>query len=424
LPGIITKWHQRSAVRRSFLKEFEREPGSGVRTVWGEHAKSGILTLIRTNFDSQKFSQLGMAEYLSERDEARLALESGIDRPVWVRLHEGFGLGLAPPGAKGVGVDRTANVIRGCLMTGLISSNKRRYQEAFKQSDAPSLYEAAHSNSNHVEPGQSVDWRDRIGQWRDVRFVEGAGMVGDLHFNPHCPHTQQLLYFAEQMPGAIGNSHRVNAVGKRGKDGVFDVLKIEKVFSVDIVADPGTTKGMFEGDESSTRTVHPVPERKTEMTVEIAEATADQILESRPDVVARIRESMKAETEYRELVAERDALKQENAAQKAKLEEHEKAEKRATRLTELRAQAEKAIGADGKQHISDLWLETLIDLPDAKVAELIEDRKVLALGARKGAPKSSTKTAADQAGRATTESQGGAQIADAKTFAERARARA
>lgn len=420
---ILRRHYQRTSVLPLFRDTFRREIGAGITTVWGRHPKAGNLSLLSVEFDGEIHTATTAEAYLSERDEVDLAVESQIGEELYVHLSERFD-GLAARGSE-IGVDRAHEVIRGCLMCGLESTNKRRYHEALSDPDAPKLYEGCHVNSNHVEPGMSVAWQDRIGKYRNVRFVEGSGMIGDLHYNPHYRHIQQLLHFAEHMPDAIGNSHRVNAVGSKAKDGVFDVRKIMAVFSTDIVADGGTTKSMYEGDRMtlSTHSVHPKPEiQETDEMAELKDMAVRAIIEARPDVVEAIREAQKAEKEYVALVAERDALKKERDDMKAKLDEHDKIAARAKKIAEIKERAKKELGEGSEKYVSDLWLESLADQPAEKVAEHIAERKTLALGEKASPVKSKSKTVQDQRGAETGSHQSGGAITSAKDFAEAARA--
>jgi hypothetical protein len=51
---------------------------------------------------------------------------------------------------------------------------------------------------------------------------------------------------AERMPGAYGLSHNAQCEGATDNDGVWVIDTIVEVRSVDLVADAGTTQGLFE----------------------------------------------------------------------------------------------------------------------------------------------------------------------------------
>src|SRR5688500_9538408 len=82
-------------------------------------------------------------------------------------------------------VDRQAGVLRGVKLLGLSSSNGRRYLESALREAAP-LYEGAKVNVNHAQAGPLAprEYQDRLGVIRGVKFREGEGLFGDLHYNP------------------------------------------------------------------------------------------------------------------------------------------------------------------------------------------------------------------------------------------------
>jgi hypothetical protein len=141
-------------------------------------------------------------------------------------------------------VDRSANVVRGVKVLGLESRNGRTYlREALAQ--AASLYEDAKVHVNHPKaPAVPRDYQDRIGSIRNVT-ARPDGLFGDFHYNPKHPLSEQLLWDAEHAPQNVGFSHNVEARTVR-RDGRVVVEAITRVESVDLVADPATTRGLFE----------------------------------------------------------------------------------------------------------------------------------------------------------------------------------
>lgn len=145
----------------------------------------------------------------------------------------------------GVAVDRQQGVIRGVKILGLTSRNGRSYlPEALRE--AAALYEDAKVNVNHPQgnPASPRDYQDRIGTLRGVA-CRAEGLFADFHFNPKHPLAEQLLWDAEHSPNSVGFSHNVLArCGRRGGETVVEA--ITSVQSVDLVADPATTRGLFE----------------------------------------------------------------------------------------------------------------------------------------------------------------------------------
>jgi hypothetical protein len=145
-----------------------------------------------------------------------------------------------------VRVDRQAGVIRGVKILGLQSRNGRSYlPEALAR--AAGLYEEAKVNVNHPKgnPNGPRDYQDRIGVIRNVAARPGEGLFADFHFNPKHALAEQLAWDAEHAPENVGFSHNVQAQTRRQGDCLV-VEAITKVQSVDLVADPATTRGLFE----------------------------------------------------------------------------------------------------------------------------------------------------------------------------------
>lgn len=143
-------------------------------------------------------------------------------------------------------VDRQQSVIRGVKVLGLESRNGRSYlPEAL--SAAAGLYEGAKVNVNHPKgsPLAPRDYQERIGVLRGVTVQPGEGLFAELHFNPKHALAEQLLWDAEHNAEHVGLSHNVEARTARQGDRVV-VEAILKVQSVDLVADPATTRGLFE----------------------------------------------------------------------------------------------------------------------------------------------------------------------------------
>lgn len=131
---------------------------------------------------------------------------------------------------------------------GFESANRRRYtQEAI--SSAVKLYEGIAVNLDHPKdsPAAPRSFFCRFGKLVGVH-MEGDGLRGDLLYNPEHPAAKPFAWYAKHMPEAVGLSH--NAVGEGRQEGAtFVVETIHSVRSVDLVAEPATTKGLFEAME-------------------------------------------------------------------------------------------------------------------------------------------------------------------------------
>ncbi len=145
-------------------------------------------------------------------------------------------------------VDRTTGVLRGVKLLGLTSRNGRRYRET-ALAEAIGLYEGAKVNVNHPKghPHAPRDYQERLGVIRNVALRPGVGLFGNLHFNPKHLLAEQLAWDAQHVPENVGLSHNVEARTSRAGDETI-VEAIIRVQSVDLVADPATTQGLFEQD--------------------------------------------------------------------------------------------------------------------------------------------------------------------------------
>lgn len=139
------------------------------------------------------------------------------------------------------------SILRDVKILGLYSVNGRTYlPEAVEK--AKTLYEGAKVNVNHPkgDPLTPRDYQDRIGNIQKVVFKPGVGLFADFCFNPRHPLSEQFLWDASHAPRNVGFSHNIRAKTSVDKHGTIIVNEILEVRSVDIVADPATTSGIFE----------------------------------------------------------------------------------------------------------------------------------------------------------------------------------
>lgn len=145
---------------------------------------------------------------------------------------------------QGDGLKAGPGLLQGVKVCGMDSANGRKYlPEALKA--ALPLYEGVMVNIDHPDKAeQPRSLNSRFGQLVNVRMEDG-GPRADLQFNPKHPLAEMVQWWAENNPRCLGLSH--NALGSgRNEGGTFVVEKILAVRSVDLVADPATTKGLFE----------------------------------------------------------------------------------------------------------------------------------------------------------------------------------
>jgi hypothetical protein len=165
--------------------------------------------------------------------------------PLWEEVQQ--------PGRRRV--DRAAGVVYGVKVLGTTSPNSHGVRgvdgtvytaDALRR--AAPLYEGVAVNADHPprsQPNAERSSWDRLGRLRNVR-VERDGTFADLHLLKSHPLAERVLEAATSMPDAYALSH--NAVGKgEARGGKYVVTEIPEVHSVDLVADGGTNRSLFEG---------------------------------------------------------------------------------------------------------------------------------------------------------------------------------
>lgn len=143
------------------------------------------------------------------------------------------------------GVDRDKCIVYGIKVLGFTSQNGRVYERKAIQ-EAIHLYNQCPVNKDHITDAPSFS--DRIG-WLSGPRLEADGLYADFHYNPHAEGIESFLWFAENNGlGDIGFSHMVQGKWTLDPDGTERVVRIDRVKSVDLVANPATTKTIFESE--------------------------------------------------------------------------------------------------------------------------------------------------------------------------------
>jgi hypothetical protein len=266
-------------------------------------------------------------------------------------------------------VNRETGLIHGVKVLGFKSRNEREYSPTAAR-NALGLYEGIGVNVDHVKGRERRSYHDRIG-YLTAPEAQQDGIFADLRVNPKHPLAEQLFWDAEHAPHNVGLSH--DATGKTTRrNGRTVVESIDTVRSVDLVAEPATTAGLFESLDQE-------GDDMPDDVLDLKEATVDDLKKERPDLF----EHIKAE------LSEADALKAKDAeivSLKAKLKEA--ADKEAA------AKHKEAVAAELKEAKLDepgeVFLGVLLDEQDAeKRKALIADRKRLVEAARRaGKPRS------------------------------------
>ncbi len=258
-------------------------------------------------------------------------------------------------------VDRQSGVIRGVKILGLHSRNGRTYlPQALEK--AAQLYEDAKVNVNHPkgDPTKPRDYRDRMGVIRHVVVRPGEGLFADFHFNPKHGLAEQLMWDAEHAPENVGFSHNVQAkTGRRGDRVVVEA--ITKVQSVDLVADPATTRGLFEssvGEEAAASVDSTTPK-----------LTVDRLKRDHPELVAVL---------CREQAAELDTLRAEVERLTVLEDVQQKWLVIRRLLGEFNLPDPEATDSRARSIVSERFLESLLAAPSEQaMRELVEERAAL-----------------------------------------------
>jgi hypothetical protein len=242
---------------------------------------------------------------------------------------------------------------------------------------AIALYEGAKVNVNHPKghPLSPRDYQDRLGVVRGVQFLSGDGLFGDLHFNPKHPLSEQLVWDAEHAPQNVGMSHNVLARTSR-EDGGTVVETITNVQSIDLVADPATTNGLYEQADSQELSVkRQEPETGSSSRaldskpLTLDSLTLDELRRLRPDLVTEVERAG-----HVELAKVRNRLEQ--------VEAQEELARRRERIAQLLEQYDLPRPVIGNVPSSPVVSQQFFDQlmrasDDDQVRQLVEERVAL-----------------------------------------------
>ncbi|MEM0915917.1 MAG: hypothetical protein AAGK09_15080, partial [Planctomycetota bacterium] len=121
----------------------------------------------------------------------------------------------------------------------------------------------------------------------NVRYVEGRGLYGDLHFNPKHRIAEQFAWDAEHAPANVGLSHNVLAKTSRMGNGT-KVDSITRVVSVDVVADPATNRSLYEsigrGGKSTAAILREAQSRPSVSDVDVDRAAGITLGDAKPKI--------------------------------------------------------------------------------------------------------------------------------------------
>lgn len=255
-------------------------------------------------------------------------------------------------------VNREAGIIENVKLVGLAAPRKNRRYLPQALKEAVTLYEGAKVNVDHVDdPSKGRGLGDRIGRLEGVYFKEGDGLYAErFRYNPEHPLAKSLAWWAENDPNGLGFSHHVLGVSTwSGGEQVIE--SIQSVKSVDLVADPATTKGLFESEHE------PGGEE-----MDLAKMTFDELKKARPDLVEAM-ESDRAEA------AKVAGLEKKVAELTESLQVYQAKEAKIERAAKARKACEDAKLA--KDAVTEVFLESLVAAEDARWSDLIKDRAAI-----------------------------------------------
>jgi len=142
---------------------------------------------------------------------------------------------------SGCRVDRENGVIYGALICGPESKNGNDYsRESFGDL---AQYEGRHVYLNHSRDRRT---EDKVGWFANVRRRDDGMPVGDFHVLKSHRTAESVFEAAERNASLFGFSHVAQCRAKK-VNGRQKVEAVERVESIDLVAEPATTKGLFEG---------------------------------------------------------------------------------------------------------------------------------------------------------------------------------
>jgi hypothetical protein len=178
--------------------------------------------------------------------------------PPRVELVEGYAAG---PGLK---IDKEAAVIYGVKLGGRFSPNCHKIKGVTEGTEytpaaykgALGLYENRKVYPEHAPPDKRGPF-DYLGVIRNARYDDAADCPrGDFHYRKSHPHAAQLVEDVERGMGGFGFSHHIPHGGYKGRvlGRRFVVESITDIKSVDLVADPATTRNLWEHREPTVPT--------------------------------------------------------------------------------------------------------------------------------------------------------------------------
>jgi len=147
-------------------------------------------------------------------------------------------------------IDEEKGILYDLVALGPTSANGRDYPESTMRA-ALHLFEGRQSFANHTKkPGDEPSIYDVMGVWRECRVDDGK-VRGNFHYFKTHVLAPRLVEAARrpELAGAFGFS--ISAQGRSRRQGDRQVIEsLDQLTSIDCVALPATTKGIYESLET------------------------------------------------------------------------------------------------------------------------------------------------------------------------------
>ena len=180
-------------------------------------------------------------------------------------------------------IDREAGVLRGVKLLGLEFERPHVLTRRAGNGQEP-VRRRVNVNHPKSHPLASRDYQDRLGLVR-YRPAAGGRAVRRFPFQSQACLGRTAALGRQHVPENVGFSHNVQ--GRTVRQGDQTVVEaILKVHSVDLVADPATTSGLFEAAR---------PERDETDAQILAACTLEDLRQARPDLVGEIETQSQSE---------------------------------------------------------------------------------------------------------------------------------
>lgn len=146
-------------------------------------------------------------------------------------------------------IDKDRGIAFGVKILGTRSKNGNDYTSSAIES-VVKTYEGIGVFANHPEKkNQPRNVEDRLGRFKNIRRGSD-GAYGDFHYlksHPLASRVEEAIErSSEGMDDLFGFSHNAQGRGKK-ENGRFVVEEVVNPRSVDLVSEPATTRGLFEG---------------------------------------------------------------------------------------------------------------------------------------------------------------------------------